>query len=166
MTNRCGRILEERGAGGDATLVGMFPGGSVTSKRWPLERFAELASRLEKSDGARIVVFLGPEEAAVAAQARALFSASTVILDRLTLSQLASASARLKLLVSNDSGPMHLAAAVGTPVLLLLGAPVREPYWFAPVGEHHRTIGRQAPGGHKCRRSVRCRPRDAAPHNA
>ncbi len=43
-----GRILEERGAGGDATLVGMFPGGSVTSKRWPLERFAELASRLEK----------------------------------------------------------------------------------------------------------------------
>ena len=37
---------------------------------------------------------------------------------------------------------MHLAAAVGTPVLLLLGAPVRGPYWFGPVGEHHRTITR------------------------
>jgi ADP-heptose:LPS heptosyltransferase len=137
------RMLEERGAGGDALLVGMFPGASLPGKRWPLERFAELASRLEKNDGARIVVFLGPEEAAVAGQARALFSDSSLVLDTLTLSQLASAAARLKLLISNDSGPMHLAAAVGTPVLLLLGAPVRGPYWFGPVGEHHRIIIRR-----------------------
>jgi len=129
-------------AKGEGALVGLFPGASLASKRWPLERFAELAARLE-TGGARIVVFLGPEESAVAARARALFSSSALVLDGLTLSQLASASALLDLLVSNDSGPMHLAAAVGTPVLLLLGAPVRGAYWFGPVGERHRVLVRR-----------------------
>jgi ADP-heptose:LPS heptosyltransferase len=137
------RMLNERGVGADAVLVGLFPGASQPRRRWPLERFAELASRLEKNDGARIVVFLGPEEAEVAGQVRAIFSASALVLDRLTLSQLASAAARLRLLVSNDSGPMHVAAAVGTPVLLLLGAPVRGPYWFGPVGDDHRILIRR-----------------------
>jgi ADP-heptose:LPS heptosyltransferase len=123
--------------------VGLFPGASQPRRRWPLERFAELASRLEQNEGVRIVVFLGPEEAAVAGQVRAAFSPSALVLDGLTLSQLASAAARLRLLVSNDSGPMHLAAAVGTPVLLLLGAPVRGPYWFGPVGEWHRIVIRR-----------------------
>jgi lipopolysaccharide heptosyltransferase I len=137
------KMLEERGVEPDSRLVGLFPGASRPDRRWPLERFAALASRLEKNDGARMVVFLGPEEAAVAGRVRAAFSASALVLDGLTLSQLASASARLELLVSNDSGPMHLAAAVGTPVLLLLGAPVRGPYWFGPVGEHHRIVIRR-----------------------
>jgi ADP-heptose:LPS heptosyltransferase len=137
------RIFEERGVASDAALVGLFPGASQPRRRWPLERFVELASRLEKSEGAGIVVFLGPEEAAVAGAVRAAFSRSALVLDGLTLSQLASAAARLELFISNDSGPMHLAAAVGTPVLLLLGAPVRGPYWFGPVGEHHRIVIRR-----------------------
>ena len=137
------RMLAERAVAADDTLVGLFPGASQPRRRWPLERFAELASRLEKNDGARIVVFLGPEEAAVAGTIRAAFSSAALVLEGLTLSQLASAAARLKLLVSNDSGPMHLAAAVGTPILLLLGAPVRGPYWFGPVGEHHRIVIRR-----------------------
>jgi ADP-heptose:LPS heptosyltransferase len=137
------RMLAERGVAPEAMLVGLFPGASQPRRRWPLERFAELAWRLEKNDGARMVVFLGPEEAAVAGTIRAAFSSSALVLEGLTLSQLASAAARLKLLVSNDSGPMHLAAAVGTPILLLLGAPVRGPYWFGPVGEHHRIVIRR-----------------------
>jgi ADP-heptose:LPS heptosyltransferase len=134
------RMLQERGAAGDVPLVGMFPGASQPPRRWPLERFAKVASRLEQEDGARVVLFLGPEEAAMAEEVRAAFSSTAVVLDGLTLSQLASAAARLCLLISNDTGPMHLAAAVGTPVLLLLSAPVRGAYWFGPVGEHHRTI--------------------------
>ena len=138
------RMLQERGAAGVQPLVGLFPGASLPQKRWPLERFAEVASRLEHNDGARVVLFLGPEEIAMARQVRAAFSTAAMVLDGLTLSQLASAAARLALLISNDTGPMHLAAAVGTPVLLLLGAAVRGPYWFGPVGEHHRTITRPA----------------------
>jgi ADP-heptose:LPS heptosyltransferase len=138
------KLLRERGVGEDARLVGLFPGASQPRRRWPLERFAELAARLEKNEGARILVFLGPEEAAVAEQMRAAFSGSALVLEGLSLSQLASATARLNLLVSNDSGPMHLAAAVGTRVVLLLGAPVRGPYWFGPVGDRHRIVTRSS----------------------
>jgi ADP-heptose:LPS heptosyltransferase len=138
------KLFEERGVAAGATLAGFFPGASQPRRRWPLDRFAELAARLEKHDDARIVVFLGPEEAAVAEQIRAAFSSSALVLDGLTLSQLASATARLKVFVSNDSGPMHLAAAVGTPVVLLFGAPVRGPYWFGPVGERHRIVARSS----------------------
>jgi ADP-heptose:LPS heptosyltransferase len=137
------KMLEERGAAGGSSLVGLFPGASQPNRRWPLERFAELASRLEK-EGARMVVLLGPEERAVAEEMRAAFSSSALVLDGLTLSQVASLAARLSLFVSNDSGPMHLAAAVGTPVLLLLGAPIPGPYWFGPVGEHHRIVARKS----------------------
>jgi ADP-heptose:LPS heptosyltransferase len=136
------RILQERGLAAEQPLVGLFPGASLPQKRWPLERFAELASLLEHHDGARMVLFLGPEEITMARQVRSAFSSAVIVLDGLTLSQLASATARLALLVSNDTGPMHLAAAVGTPVLLLLGAVVRGLYSFGPVGEHHRTITR------------------------
>jgi ADP-heptose:LPS heptosyltransferase len=135
-------LLQERGAAGELPLVGLFPGASQPLRRWPLERFAEVASRLERDDGARMVLFLGPEENCMAAQVRAAFSPTAIVLDRLTLSQLASAVARLRLLISNDTGPLHLAAAVGTPVLLLLGRPLRGLYRFGPVGEHHRTITR------------------------
>ena len=133
-------MLEERGATESSPLVGFFPGASQPRRRWPLERFAQVASRLEIDEGARIAVFVGPEEAAVARQMRDAFSSSALVLEGLTLSQLASATAKLDLLISNDTGPMHLAAAVGTSVLLLLGAPVRERYWFGPVGEHHRAL--------------------------
>lgn len=135
------QILEERGAT-SAPLVGFFPGAGRTHRRWPLERFVDVGLRLEKRDGAHVVVFLGPEETAVASQVRAAFSPSTLVMDGLTLSQFASAAARLDLLISNDTGPMHLAAAVGTPILLLLGAPVQGPYWFAPVAEHHQIVRR------------------------
>jgi ADP-heptose:LPS heptosyltransferase len=125
-------------------LVGFFPGGSLAAKRWPLERFAQLSKALEEKANTRTIVFLGPEESAITERARSLFSSGASVLDTLTLSQLASAAARLDLLISNDTGPMHLAAAVGTPVLLLLGAPIREPYWFGPLGKQHRVFIRRS----------------------
>jgi heptosyltransferase-2 len=138
------QMLEGRGVSGDLPLVGLFPGGSRPFKRWPLERFAEFASLLERNEGARTVVFLGPEETEMALRMRSAFSPAALVLDELTLSQVASVAARLNLFVSNDSGPMHLAAAVGTPVLLLLGAPIPGPYWFGPVGEQHRIMVRKS----------------------
>ena len=98
------KMLEDHGATGNSPLVGLFPGASQPRRRWPLDRFVQLASRLETNDGARIVVFLGPEEAAVAQQMRDAFSSSALVLDGLTLAQFASVAARLTLLISNDTG--------------------------------------------------------------
>ena len=69
---------------------------------------------------------------------RPLFPASTIFFDRLTIPQLISAQARLTVFVSNDTGPVHLAAAVGVPVIVVLDRP--DPHGFLPIGDQHRVI--------------------------
>ena len=131
-------VKKERGRE-DAPLVGLFPGAGHPSRRWPLERFAELARRLEGNDSVRAVLFAGPEERRVVREARAQFPRSTVLLDRLTVPQLAAAQERLAVFVSNDTGPMHIAAAVGTPVVILMQHHAAFECYIPP-GERHRVV--------------------------
>ncbi|MGH9900405.1 MAG: glycosyltransferase family 9 protein [Pyrinomonadaceae bacterium] len=132
-------MLKKEKAGGDVPLVGIFPGAGHPSRRWPLARFAELARRLEKTDGVRAVLFAGPEEHGLVREMRSTFPRSAIVFDRLTITQLASAAARLAVFVSNDTGPMHIAAAVGTPVVILLGQhPMLKCY--IPPGDRHRPV--------------------------
>jgi ADP-heptose:LPS heptosyltransferase len=132
------RLLKKEKAEAGAPLIGFFPGAGHPSRRWPLERFAELAEYLMRNDRIRPVVFAGPEERPLLAHMKSLFPKSTIIWDKLTIPQLAAAQARLAVLVSNDTGPMHIAAAVGTPVVLLLDR--RAPESYLPLGDHHRVI--------------------------
>jgi ADP-heptose:LPS heptosyltransferase len=132
------KLLRKSKAEAGALLVGLFPGAGHESRRWPLELFAQLADSLLRNDGVRPVVFAGPEERALIPQMRSLFPASTVILDQLTMRQLASAQARLAVFVSNDTGPVHVAAAVGVPIVLLLDS--RAPDSYFPLSESRRTI--------------------------
>jgi len=132
------KLVKKEKAEIGAPLIGLFPGAGHPSRRWPLERFAELADYLTRNDGVRVIVFAGPEERALVPQMRRLFPQSTLVFDKLTISQLAAAQARLAVFVANDTGPMHIAAAVGTPVVLLLDR--RAPESYLPLGEHHRII--------------------------
>jgi ADP-heptose:LPS heptosyltransferase len=133
------QLFRKEKIGRDALLVGMFPGAGHASRQWRLERFADLASRVSRNDQLRTVVFLGPEERERSKVIRAAFPArTTTFVERLDIAQLASALARLSLLVSNDTGPVHVAASVGTPTVVLVGRPTRDGY--EPVGEHHRVI--------------------------
>jgi ADP-heptose:LPS heptosyltransferase len=131
-------LLKKEKAHSNTLLVGLFPGAGHEGRRWPLERFAELADFLIRNDRVRVIVFAGPEERALIPQLKTLFPRDTIFLDQLTIEQLASAQARLTLFISNDTGPMHIAAAVGTPVITLLDRPT--PNSFIPVGEQHRLI--------------------------
>ena len=119
-------------------LVGLFPGAGHLDRRWPIERFAELADHLTRNERVRVIVFGGPEEHDLIARNAHLFPASTIFFDRLTISQLAAALARLTVFVSNDTGPMHVAAAVGTSVVELLGR--LTPNAYVPIGQHHRIM--------------------------
>jgi ADP-heptose:LPS heptosyltransferase len=132
------RILKQANADLGTPLVGLFPGAGHPSRRWPLERFAELADFLARNDQIRILVFLGPEERAFVQDIRRRFPPATIVLDRLTVPQVAAAQARLAVFVSNDTGPMHIAAAVGTPVVLLLDK--RAPQSYLPQGDRHQII--------------------------
>ncbi|MEJ7616139.1 MAG: glycosyltransferase family 9 protein [Pyrinomonadaceae bacterium] len=131
-------LLKDGLLSGDAPIIGLNPGAGHESRRWPLARFGELAERLARNDGVRVVVFAGPEERALVREMRAVFASSVVILDKLTIPQLAAAQARLAVFVSNDTGPMHIAAAIGTPVILLLDA--RAPDAYIPIGDGHRIV--------------------------
>jgi ADP-heptose:LPS heptosyltransferase len=133
------KLLKKEHANSSALLVGLFPGAGHPSRRWPLENFAQVADHLIRNDKVRVIVFIGPEERALVPQMRPLFPASTIFLDRLTIPELVSAQARLTLFISNDTGPAHTAAAVGTPVVFLMAQPT--PNTFTPVGDQHKLIG-------------------------
>lgn len=112
-------------------LVAIAPGARWATKRWPAERFAAVADALAAA-GARIVLAGGPGDReafrAVRAHLRAPVAAD---LSPLPVDALAAALARVQLLVAGDSGPVHLASAVGTPALAIFGptSPVR---WGPP----------------------------------
>ncbi|HAF16219.1 MAG TPA: hypothetical protein DHU55_12290 [Blastocatellia bacterium] len=132
------RILRKAKADAGAPLVGLFPGAGHPSRRWPLEQFASLADFLIRNDQVKILVFVGPEERTFFKDIGRQFPPSVLILDQLTIPQLAAAQARLTAFVSNDTGPMHIASAVGTPVVLLLDK--RAPESYLPQGDRHRVI--------------------------
>ena len=132
------QMLKKEKAHTGAPLVGLFPGAGHPGRRWPLARFVELAERLVRNDDVRIALFAGPEERPMVKEMRGAFPRSTLIFDRLAIPQLASALARLAVFVSNDTGPMHIATAVGTSVVALLDRPT--PNSFIPIEERHRVI--------------------------
>jgi ADP-heptose:LPS heptosyltransferase len=132
-------MLKKEKAQSRELLVGIFPGAGNVSRVWPLENFAEVADHLIRNDRVRVVVFAGPEERALVPQMRAVFPPGTIFFDRLTIPQLAAAQARLTLFISNDTGPAHIAAAVGTPVVVIFDRPDLNN--FTPVGEQSRFIG-------------------------
>ena len=118
------KILREQGVEG-ANLVGMFLGAGHPSRRWPIQKFAELASRIGERDGTHVLVFLGPEEIDLLPAVMSGFPSSAIILDKLQLLPLFAALTFLKVLVSNDTGPTHLAAATEASIVLITdkGAP-------------------------------------------
>lgn len=127
-----------------APLVGLFPGAGHPGRCWPLGKYAQLADFLLRNDGVRPIVFFGPEERNIVHQMRGLFPPSCIILDQLSIRQLAAAQARLSVFVSNDTGPVHIAAAVGTPVVVLIDRPTRHAY--VPLAASQRLIFSQAIG--------------------
>jgi len=102
------------------------------SKQWPPERFAAVADALVAEYGARVLLLHGPDEAAVADAVAA--HARTPLL-RLpgppSVAQLKAAVSLLDLMVSNDTGPRHLAVAFGVPVVCVMG-PTSPRYTASP----------------------------------
>lgn len=118
-------------------LAGVHPGSAWATKRWLPERFAELCSRL-KADGLTPVLVGGPDDTALGERiARECGALNLVGLTG--LEDLKALMGRFSVFVTNDSGPMHLAAASGVPVVAIFGATTRE-LGFFPYGPGHRVV--------------------------
>ncbi|UUX94183.1 lipopolysaccharide heptosyltransferase II [Aquabacterium sp. J223] len=104
----------------DQPLVLVQPGATAASRRWPAERFGALADALVRSRGATVVFAGSPDERPLVAEARAAMRCESLDWSgALSLGELAALIARADLLVGNNSGPAHLAAALGTPTVVL-----------------------------------------------
>jgi len=121
-------IVPALGRGGPYVVV--HPGASVPERRWPLERFATVADALA-GQGLSVVLTGGDSEADVTLSVRRAMHAPVLDLTgRTTLGTLAALLADAALLVSNDTGVMHVAEAVGTPLLAVSFDP--EAWRWAP----------------------------------
>jgi lipopolysaccharide heptosyltransferase I len=140
---RADEFLAGHGVKPGQRLVVLNPGAGRPDKRWPEERFRALAGRLTEDAGADVVVVWGPGEEATARRiapggvSRALLGPPT------NLHELVAFLRRANVLVAADTGPLHLAAALGTPCVGLYGptSAVRN----GPYGAGHRCL--QGPGG-------------------
>jgi ADP-heptose:LPS heptosyltransferase len=121
-------------------LIGLFLGAGHPSRRWSIDKFADLTKRLIEDEDRRVLVFLGPEEFHLLGEITEKFPPGSIILDKLKLIPLFAALSLLDVLVSNDTGPMHLAAIAGTKIVLIWdkrGNPI-----FMPLTEKLAVVSR------------------------
>lgn len=125
---------------GGRPLVALFVGAYVSSHLWAPERFAAVADFVADRLGATVAVLAGSSEAQVADQVRqaARHRDRLQVLSQMTLPQLVAVIASARLLVSNDTGPMHIGPAMGVPTLGLFGGGFPELY--RPLGDQSRYL--------------------------
>jgi len=122
----------------DETVIAIAPGSKMPAKRWPLDRFIEVARTLLHDVAcARIMVFGGPEDFALGeAIRRTLGERVDTVAGKLTVIESAEALRRCRVYVGNDTGVMHLAVAVGTPCAAIFSARDHPGRWD-PYGNNH-----------------------------
>jgi heptosyltransferase-1 len=123
---------------GLAEYYTMSPGGGWVSKCWPAKRYGQLHQILWKRHGWRGVVCFGPGEEQIAERVRVAAGEPAPALLSLDLKELAALLANAQCLVSADTGPLHLAAALGTPVAGLYGP--TDPERNGPYGDRHVVV--------------------------
>jgi len=126
-------------------LIGLNPGATYgEAKCWPSERFVELGRKLRDGYGASILVFgsSGPQEKALnAIIAQGIGEGCLNVSGQTSLLQLAALLRHCQLLVTNDTGTMHVAAGVGTRVVAIFGP--TDPQTTSPLGEGHVVVRKE-----------------------
>lgn len=170
------RLYEERGISRAKPVVSLIPGASFgSSKCWPAERFAEVGDALIARDGVQILVLPGPGEEEIAARIEAgMRHRPFNFVDRIVpLEMLKALISDSALVVTNDTGPRHFAAAFGVPAIVIMGptdprytaydlegmGPLRLFREAVECGPCHLKV---CPTDHRCMRSITAGPVIAA----
>ncbi|MBI3090856.1 MAG: glycosyltransferase family 9 protein [Candidatus Tectomicrobia bacterium] len=146
------RALRTHGVRTDDLLIGFGPGSRSPKRIWPLSGFVELSHRLGKEYDARIIVVGGSGEEPLGQELQKQLGAKVInAVGKATLRQTAALLKRCHVYVGNDSGPMHLAAAAGVPVVEISGHPKdgasehpNSPLRFGPWGVPHIVLQPEA----------------------
>ncbi|MBD3368554.1 MAG: lipopolysaccharide heptosyltransferase II [Candidatus Eisenbacteria bacterium] len=144
-------------AGGGGPYVAMAPGANNPLRRWPAERYGGLARRALESHGLRTIFVGSPTDRSLCSRAVSASDGTGVSLaGRTSLRTLAGLLGPARAFVGSDSGPLHIAAAVGTPVVGLYGP--NTPDRFSPRGAPAEVVARRPPcspcGQRRCTRDA------------
>jgi lipopolysaccharide heptosyltransferase I len=134
------------------------PGAAWPNKRWPADRFGALAAALRDRTGIVSSVLWGPSEESLAAAVVAASRGAAMIAPRTTITDIASIARGARLIVSGDTGPLHIAAAVGTPAVGLFGPTLaaRNGPWVEADVTLTRYDGCPCHYERRCRRATPC----------
>ncbi len=124
--------LAELGLDGAGMLIAVHPSASQAVRRWPLDRFAALISSLTQLPEMTVAVFVGPD-----GYGRSLEEVGATCISA-PLAELPAYLRRCDLFIGNDSGPAHVAAAVGTPTVTIFGPQNAD--WYRPYGPHSAVV--------------------------
>ena len=124
--------------------VGFFPGAGWKLREWMPERFAAIGDRLVQNFNAEVLIFGGQKESELVHTVAKLMDTRAVpFAGNLQIRELAACIEKCDLFLTNDTGPMHIAAAVGTPTVSLFGP--GNHIRFQPLGAMHQTIRHDVP---------------------
>ncbi|MFH0738530.1 MAG: lipopolysaccharide heptosyltransferase II [Candidatus Omnitrophota bacterium] len=156
-------LLERQGIKKEDELLVIHSAASCPSKIWPAERFAEAADKLSEKYGFKIILVAGQKDIQKVKQV--FLGIKHPVLDlsgKTSISQLASLLKRARLFISNDSGPVHIASAVGTPVISIFGRNQKglSPKRWGPLGLKdrvlHKEVGCIECLAHNCKKEFAC----------
>lgn len=136
--------LAARGVLPDTPLMAIHPFAANQIRAWHEDNFVEVANRLQGTHGGRVILFGGGRDGELAARLRERISPEPVMaVGSTTLRQTMALLARCRLLVCNDSGIMHLGAALGVPLVAIFGP--QSPVKFGPWGKNCRVVYSEFP---------------------
>jgi len=119
-------------------IIGINAGGGWEAKLWGLKKFAELSDRLIENYDYKVLIFWGPGQIQIYENLKKMMRYEPFIAPPTSLREMAALQKRCDFVISNDSGPMHISAAVGTPTIGIFGP--TNPKLQGPVGEGCMTI--------------------------
>jgi ADP-heptose:LPS heptosyltransferase len=140
-------VLEESGIRSDEQVLGIHPGGRFESQRWPIDRFYRVALEVRKRGKAKVLLFQQNEWEAGMDLERIL-PEGVVVIENTDLQRFAALTGRVTLFLCNNSGPLHIARAVGVQTVSFAG-PTRRA--FLPEANGYHRI---------CETPLNCRPCD------
>ena len=131
-------FLAEAGRTSEGLLIGIHPGGNWKYKLWDAGNYAQLANALGKEQDASILLFAGPNERELQAQISKMMDIPPILVKTENLRHLAALISACDVYIGNDTGPMHIAGAVETPVVAPFGSTnhIRS----GPYGEKHTVV--------------------------
>jgi lipopolysaccharide heptosyltransferase II len=136
---RVDRLLKGRGVAPGAPWIAINVSARWETKRWPSKHFAAVADALQQERLGPVALIGGPDDrAATQAVLREMHTTPVDLTGQTTPELLPALLASASLLLTNDSGPMHIAAAMGTPVVALFGP--TSPLRTGPYGAEHRVL--------------------------